>query len=113
MNFIGLLLHGLSAFFVYGDIIGARLLVGIALALILEVVLVATGIALYFTTSLSVLGLTAWLAGILGVILLQAIPTALILVFTVVGSRANVGFLPLRDCPYFVSGVQCVYPIPD
>jgi hypothetical protein len=57
MNFIGLLLHGLSAFFMYGDIIGARLLVGIALALTLEAVLVATGIALYFTTSLSVLGL--------------------------------------------------------
>ncbi len=113
MNFIGLLLHGLSAFFVYGDIIGARLLVGIALALTLEALLVATGIALYFTTRLSVLGLTAWLAGILGVILLQAIPTALILVFTVVGSRANVGFLPLRDCPYFVRDVERVFPAPD
>lgn len=113
MNFIGLLLHGLSAFFVYGDIIGARLLVAIALALTLEAVLVATGIALYFTTSLSVLGVTAWLAGLLGIILLQAIPVALIIVFTVVGSRVNIGFLPIRDCPYFVSGVERVFPAAD
>jgi hypothetical protein len=74
MNFISLLLHGLSAFFVYGDIVGARLLVGIALALVLEIVLVATAVAIHFTTSLSVLGLSAYLAGILGIILLQAIP---------------------------------------
>ena len=113
MNFIGLLLHGLSAFFVYGDIIGARLLVAIALALTLEAALVATGVAIHYTTSLSVLGVTAWLAGILGVILLQAIPVALIIVFTVVGSRVNIGFLPIRDCPYFVSGVQRVFPAVD
>ena len=99
MNFIALLLHGLSAFFVYGDIVGARLLVGIALALVLEVALLAT----------SIVGLPAYLAATLGIILLQAIPIALILVFTVIGSRVNIGFLPIRDCPYFVSGIQQVF----
>ena len=99
MNFIALLLHGLSAFFVYGDIVGARLLVGIALALMLEVVLLAT----------SIVGLPAYLAATLGIILLQAIPIALILVFTVIGSRVNIGFLPIRDCPYFVSAVHQVF----
>ena len=97
MNFIGLLLHGLGAFFVYGDIIGARLLVAIAIALIAEIALAAW------------LGGTAYLALIFGVILLQAIPTALILVFTVIGSRANAGFLPIRDCPYFVDRVEEVF----
>ncbi len=101
MNFIALLLHGLSAFFVYGDIVGARLLVGIALALILEVALLATSIV--------GMGLPAYLAATLGIILLQAIPIALILVFTVIGSRVNIGFLPIRDCPYFVSGIQQVF----
>jgi glycosyltransferase involved in cell wall biosynthesis len=100
MNFIGLLLHGLSAFFVYGDIVGARLLVGIALAIALEIALVAT----------SIVGLPLYLAAILGILLLQAIPIALILVFTVIGSRLNMGFLPLRDCPYFVSGVARLFP---
>lgn len=102
MNFIALLLHGLSAFFVYGDIVGARLLVGIALALIVEVALIAIGIGVRFTTGLT----------ILGIILLQAIPIALILVFTVIGSRVNLGFLPIRDCPYFVGSVERVFPPP-
>jgi polyisoprenyl-phosphate glycosyltransferase len=106
MNFVGLLLHGLSAFFVYGEIVGARLLVAIAIALIFESALVALGIAINFTTQFSVVALFLYLALAVGLLLLQAIPVALILVFTVIGSRANVGFLPIRDCPYFVRDVE-------
>ena len=107
MNFIGLLLHGLSAFFVYGDIVGARLLVAIALGLMAEVLLAAIGFGTHVRVSL---GAVAYVALILGIILLQAIPTALILVFTVIGSRAITGFLPVRDCPYFVDRVENLYP---
>ncbi len=110
MNFIGLLLHGLSAFFVYGEIVGARLLLAISAALFLEIVLATVASALLFNAGGSALGLAASLAVLLGLILLQAIPVALILVFTVIGSRANIGFLPIRDCPYFVSRVERVYP---
>jgi glycosyltransferase involved in cell wall biosynthesis len=110
MNFIGLLLHGLSAFFVYGEIVGARLLVGIALALIVEVALIAVGIGMRVSASPNVVSIAAYLAGLLGIILLQAIPIALILVFSVIGSRVNVGFLPVRDCPYFVNNVIQVFP---
>ncbi len=62
--------------------------------------------AVALTTRFSILDLLAYTAAIVGIILLQAIPLALILVFTVIGSRANVGFLPIRDCPYYVSGVE-------
>jgi polyisoprenyl-phosphate glycosyltransferase len=110
MNFIALLLHGLSAFFVYGDIVGARLLVAIALALTIEVILVAAGVAVWFSTAPNVLILAAYVAVILGILLLQAIPLALILVFTVIGTRVNIGFLPIRDCPYFVSSVGRIFP---
>ena len=110
MNFIGLLLHGLSAFFVYGEIVGARLLVAIALALILEIVLIAIGIGVRVSASPNAVSLAAYLAGLIGLVLLQAIPIALILVFSVIGSRVNVGFLPLRDCPYFIHGIERVFP---
>ena len=113
MNFIALLLHGLSAFFVYGDILGARLLVSIAAVLTLGGALAATGIVVHYTTSLVIPGLLAYLVGILGMVFLQAILIALILVFTVIGGRANLGFLPLRDCPYFVSGVRRIFPQPN
>jgi glycosyltransferase involved in cell wall biosynthesis len=105
MNFVALLLHGLSAFFVYGEIVGARLLVGIAIALIFEIALIALGIAINLTTQFSIVALALYVGLVLGLVLLQAIPVALILVFTVIGSRANVGFLPIRDCPYFVRDV--------
>ena len=108
MNFVGLLLHGLSAFFVYGEIVGARLLIAIAVALMLEIGLVALGVAINLTTQFSVVALALYVALALGLLLLQAIPVALILVFTVIGSRANVGFLPIRDCPYFVRDVERV-----
>jgi glycosyltransferase involved in cell wall biosynthesis len=110
MNFIGLLLHGLSAFFVYGDIVGARLLVAIAVALVVEVVVIGIAIGVRITASPSALSLAVYLAGLLGVILLQAIPIALILVFSVIGSRVNIGFLPIRDCPYFVRDVKKLFP---
>lgn len=110
MNFIGLLLHGLSAFFVYGEIVGARLLVAIALALLLETALVAVGIGIGIGASPSAMRVAAYVAALLGIILLQAIPIALILVFSVIGSRVNLGFLPLRDCPYFVHSIERVVP---
>lgn len=59
MNFIGLLLHGLSAFFVYGDIVGARLLIAIALALLLEAVLIAVGIGVRVSASPNVVSIAA------------------------------------------------------
>ena len=106
MNFIGLLLHGLTAFFVYGDIVGARLLVGIALAAVGAAALGIVGIATHRTG-----GMSGYLLATLGVlIVLQAIPIALIVVFIVVGNRSNTGFLPIRDCPYFVSGLETVFP---
>jgi len=109
MNFIGLLLHGLSAFFVYGDIIGARLLVGITVALVLQIIAVAIGLGVRYSIRPDLAGLMVYIAALLSVILLQAIPIALILVFVVIG-RTNTGFLPIRDCPYFVSSVEQVYP---
>ena len=115
MNFVALLLHGLSAFFVYGEIVGARLLIAIAVALVVEIALVALGIAANLTTRFSVVALVLYVALAMGLLLLQAIPVALILVFTVIGSRVNVGFLPLRDCPYFVRDVETLplEPSPD
>jgi polyisoprenyl-phosphate glycosyltransferase len=110
MNFIGLLLHGLSAFFVYGEIVGARLLIAIAILMLLGVVVIGGAAGAHFWGSLNVPGLFAYIAGLLGVILCLAVLIALILVFTVIGSRVNVGFLPVRDCPYFVNRLERVFP---
>lgn len=110
MNFIGLFLHGLRAFFVYGEVVGARLLVAIACLLILATLIAGAALAVHFTTSLFIPGLFLYVAGALGIILLQAVLIALILVFSVIGSNGNMGFLPLRDCHYFVQDVERLFP---
>ncbi|MBI3693702.1 MAG: glycosyltransferase [Acidobacteria bacterium] len=102
MNAIGLLLHGLSAIFVYADIVGARLFVGsVALTVVAAAMIAAT---------LSVPGGRTYTTGVLCVILLQAVVISLVLVFNVIGSRANFNFLPVRDCPHFAGAVRRVFP---
>ncbi|HEY4359916.1 MAG TPA: glycosyltransferase [Bryobacteraceae bacterium] len=112
MNFIGLLLHGLRAFFVYGEIVGARLLVAIACLLVLGTALAGTALAIHYTTSLFIPGFFLYVAGALGIILLLAVLIALILVFSVIGSNGNMGFLPLRDCHFFVDRLDPLFPPP-
>lgn len=103
MRPIGLLLHGLSAMFVYAEIVGARLFVGTLSLIVLAAVLLGALIALRFTTEI------AYAAALLAMILLQAVLISLVAVFTVIGSRVNVTFLPIRDCPYFVAGVERLF----
>jgi glycosyltransferase involved in cell wall biosynthesis len=103
MNFIALFLHGLRAFFVYGEVVGARLLVAMACLLLLGILIAGAG--------LFIPGLFLYVACALGIILLQGILIALVLVFSVIGSNGNMGFLPLRDCHYFVQGVERVFPL--
>jgi hypothetical protein len=103
MRPISLLLHGLSAMFVYAEIVGARLFVGTLSLIALAALLLGALIALKFTSEI------AYAAALLAVILLQAVLISLVAVFTVIGSRVNVTFLPIRDCPYFVAGVERVF----
>ena len=98
MNFTSLLLHGLAAFFVYGDIVGARMLVAIGTMIALEIVC---------------LPWVSWPATVVVTLaLIQSIPIALLIVFCVMGNRSN-GFLPIRDCPYFVDRIEQLHVIGD
>ena len=76
--------------------------------MLLQFIAVAIGLGVRYSIRPDLAGLMVYVAALLGIILLQAIPIALILVFVVIG-RSNTGFLPIRDCPYFVSSVERVY----
>jgi len=100
MRPVGLLLHGLSAIFVYAEIVGARLFVA-SLALL---TLASAGVAAWFAFHFN--GEVVYGMVLLMIILLEAALISLVAVFNVIGSRVNVTFLPIRDCPYFVAGVE-------
>lgn len=95
MPFVNLLIHGLGALSVYGDIVGARLFTGTLLMIVLTAVLMVS--------------LPRWAAAFLAVILVQALVFSFLLVFTIIGNRTAATFLPVRDCPYFVEGVETLF----
>jgi glycosyltransferase involved in cell wall biosynthesis len=106
MNFVALVLHGLSAISVFAEVVGARLTmaifggVGVLTALLVTVVFIRWG------TKLAIPGWATTAAGLLLVIVLQMLTVALGLTLLVLFNRNNLSFLPLRDYRYFVGEVQ-------
>jgi hypothetical protein len=105
MNLVGMVVHGLSAMAVYGEIIGVRLLVTTLVLIALASALFA---ALFLAPPLAGVPIPtplALAAGTLLVVLAQAVLMAFVFVFIVLGSRAGFTFLPIRDFRFFVGEV--------
>jgi hypothetical protein len=109
MNFVGLLLHGLSAIFVYADIVGARLFIGTLSLIALAAVILGALVAVRVTPDPATRTWATYSAGLVLVILLEAVLISLVAVFSVIGSRVNATFIPVRDCPYFAAGVDSLF----
>jgi glycosyltransferase involved in cell wall biosynthesis len=108
MNFISLLIHGLSAVSVFSDNVGARLFSATGLLIVLSTAGIALVFAVRLWTSLAIPGWATYATGFLVLVLLQAVSLSFVLVFLVLGNRAGASFLPIRDCPYFVRDVITV-----
>lgn len=109
MNFVSLLVHGLSAISVFSDIVGARLLAIAALAVVVAAALVGVVAGVRLFTDLAIPGWATYVTGILLIVLAQALIVSLALVFIIVNGRGNAGFLPIRDAIYFIDRVEPVY----
>jgi hypothetical protein len=99
MNFVSLVVHGLAAISVFGDVVGVRLLIisGVLLALSAAVLVVAIAG-----------GLPAWTAVMAGVMMLAALQGAALSLFFVFGTlslRQGASFNPERECGAFVAGM--------
>jgi hypothetical protein len=108
MNFVSLLVHGLSAISVFSDIVGARLLAIAALAIAIAVALVGVVAGVRLFTDLAIPGWATYVTGILLIVLAQALIVSLALVFIIVSGRGASGFLPIRDASYFIDRVEQV-----
>lgn len=111
MNFVALLVHGLSAISVFSDIVSARLL---AMASALVVVLAgvaAAVVGIQFTAHFDIPGWAGYAAAVLLLMLSQALLGAFLLVFIIISARANMSFIPLRDAPHFVERQERVFSL--
>jgi polyisoprenyl-phosphate glycosyltransferase len=111
MNFVALLVHGLSAISVFGDIVSARLLVMASIFIALLVGAGATFAGMRYSAHLAIPGWAGYTAAILFVMLTQALLGAFLLVFTIISARANMSFIPLRDAPHFIDRQERVFPL--
>lgn len=105
MNAVALIAHGLRAISVQSEIVGVRLLlVAIAVAVLATLGVLAT-VLVRFLTDLAIPGWATYTAGILVMILAQAMLSATIFSFTILSGREGTTFLPLRDYRYYVADV--------
>lgn len=112
MRFVDLVTHGLSAIAVFGDVVGVRLLAATLAAACVVFLLIIAVLAVRLFTGLAIPGWATFAAGILVIILSQALTASLIFVFLVLSGRAGTNFIPIRDYPLFVRDVDRVYPDP-
>jgi hypothetical protein len=109
MNFVALVLHGLSAISVFAEIVGVRLTLAIMLAVSVVVVSIIGIPLMAWSAGFTIPRWAAASGGVLLIIVLQMLTVALGLTLLVLFNRNNLSFLPLRDFRYFIAGTQDVY----
>ena len=109
MNFVGLVIHGLSAISVYSDTIGVRLLLTTLALMGLDVALLAATLAVRVSTNLAIPGWATTVFGVLLIILLQATLFLFVFSFMILAGRNGASFLPTRDYVYFIGSKREAY----
>jgi glycosyltransferase involved in cell wall biosynthesis len=109
LNYVALIIHGLSAFSCYKEIIGVRLLVLSAIILVLSLTGIVVTIGLRLFTSLYLPGWTSLFAAILLVLTVQIFTLASNFTMQMVSMRSAQQFQPRRDYVWYVDGVRQLY----
>jgi hypothetical protein len=109
MNFLSLVIHGLSAIAVFRDRVGVRLLVACAAALGLTLAALGGGLCLHLAGRWTVPSGLAVGGSLLAVLLTQLLMLTLVFTFIVLGGRESASFLPVRDYAFFVSRLNEIY----
>jgi glycosyltransferase involved in cell wall biosynthesis len=109
MNFVSLVIHGLSAISIYGDVLGVRALI-LTVGMMIPVALAAcAAVVIRLTTDLAIPGWATYVVALALMLISQFVILSLFFVFIVLSSRNNSNFLPARDYRYFIDGARVVY----
>jgi len=113
MNFAALVVHGLSAISVFGDIVGTRLLAAAAVLGGMAMLTLVGVAGIRFGTTLAIPGWATFTVGLLLILLCQLAVACLLFVFVILAARTGLTFLPIRDYPHFVAHVTRISPPRD
>jgi glycosyltransferase involved in cell wall biosynthesis len=109
MNFVSLLIHGLSALFANQEVVGTRLLVIVLLTTASLFVSISVIVGARLLTHLTIPGWATTSMGLLLILVSQSLIAAFLLIFSMMMERSHLGFLPMRDYIYFVRGESKLY----
>jgi polyisoprenyl-phosphate glycosyltransferase len=110
MNFVGLVIHGLSALSVFSETIGARLLILNSVVFLLAMTGVIVTVVLRLGMSMGVPGWATNVVGILLIIMLQTMMLTILFCFGILGGRQATAFIPRRDYTHFAGPLWTIYP---
>ena len=110
LNFVALVVHGLSALACYGEIIGVRLILLSGLLFAFGLVDLAALIGIKLFTNFAVLGWTSIVLGLVLVVILQVATLVSNFTMQIISMRSVQPFLPARDYAWFVAGLTTLYP---
>lgn len=112
LNYVGLVVHGLSALACYGEIIGVRLIFLSGILFVLGLAALGALIAIKLGTNLAVPGWTSIYLGLMLVVILQVATLVSNFTMQIISQRSAQPFLPARDSGWFVAGLTTLYPAP-
>jgi glycosyltransferase involved in cell wall biosynthesis len=104
MSFVSLVVHGLSAISVYGDLVFVRLIVFAVVLAGFSAVGLCVVVAIRLFTTLAIPGWATFTSGILVLVLLQAVLFVAVLTFLGLSIRQHAPFVPSRDFELYVAG---------
>ena len=109
MNFVSLVMHGLSAVSVLIDTTAVRLVLFCVMMVVISVFGIGVVVALRLFTDTAVPGWANYLVFSFLIVILQAFLISLLLVFIVLSYRTQPQFIPARQFQDFVERVERVY----
>jgi polyisoprenyl-phosphate glycosyltransferase len=109
MDVVALVVHGLSAMAVFGDRIGVRLLIVVALGMAFAIGTLITVIGIRLLSPLAIPGLATYITGLLLVMLMQMLLVVLAFAFVILAARDTASIIPSRDYVHITGGIQRVY----
>ena len=109
MNFVSLLIHGLSAMSVFSDQVSARLLTAAVSFAVIAIALMGVTAGIRWFTDLAVPGWATFTVGLLLVLVVQLLSFATLFSFLIASRRSSLNFLLTRDAPYFILGKTVAY----
>ncbi len=109
MNFVSLLIHGLTAMSVFSDQVSARLLTAAAGFAALSASLIAVVVGVRLFTDWGVPGWATYTVGVLLGLVVQSLTFAILFSFLIASRRSSMSFVLQRDAPYFILGKTIIF----